>query len=1416
MVVHQECRRKYCHPNSQRVVQSNEQQISSPNTRKSCQNRFDFQTNCLFCGTDAKYKDRKKGYDVFPVRTLEFQSSIKDICKKRCDDWSKIVLGRIEFAQDLPAIEARYHQTCCSNFRSGYQIPLCKKELLEPSKSKKGRPTNVLADHAFSEVIKYFETDANEQMSLSDLVSEMEKLCGTEAYSSVYMKKKLLEHFGDSIMISEVNGKPNIVTFKSTAHGILHSFYHRNGNNDCESETKAIIETAAKLILNDIKSLEKSLEEYPTPSDIMCKDTNRQFVPNSLELFLKLIIDNKSSELKTLSIGQAIVQSSRPRGIISPLQIGLGVQMHHQFGSRFLIDTLSSLGFCSTYQEVQRFERSAAASHGTNIEIIKGQFIQFVADNVDHNIGTLDGHDTFHGMGIVTAVTPKVELKKVIPRCLVTTDDLAAIGNINIHFYRQQSNNMDMMAFRKMAEIADDPYEAFDFLIKVARPLKVQAPSWSGFMQMVRNGSYPGQSSVVMMPMIDLNPSDMSCIYSTLKFVAVQSSRVNSASIITFDQPLYWKALNIVTNEPESSDIKHIVVRLGAFHTQMSFLGSIGRLMENTGLAELLATVYAPNTVGNMLSGKAVSRAIRGHFLVDDALNTILLEQFLPTVQDINTDINNNSEGEAIENDYRTVKESHTLHAKDILEAILENHMNPEAITKDTTLFEMYQTLQNAKSRLADESRTAKLWLQYMDMIDILKKFITAERTGLWKDHCESMQKMLPFFAASGHNLYLKSGYMYLQHMFDLHQTHPSVYRAFCEGHHVIRRSDRFWGGLSSDLIIEQVLMRSVKSVGGMTRGRGMSEAQRSQWLLSMPACADMNNAMQDFTGQKYLSSEQHKDCSEARMNRDEKDREIFLEFLRERNPFSNQQCLRNIETGAVAETNVNVDEAKQIGHNILTEMTEKFVQNYTFKRNQQAITLGTKTSIKVGGDDMQVDPQLLFQRLLTVADDSVDKVEEVFSYELSGHPSSLFDSSGLLREAQKPALATAIWELGECGATEIPLNNICYVLDGGSLVQRLPWRYGSTFHDICNQYVVLVQSNYGRAHIVFDGYINGPSTKDVTHERRRKGVIGTKVNFDAKTPFKTKKEIFLSNHENKQNFINLLGTYLINKECLVTNASDDADLQIVQTAIMKANEKTTVVIGEDTDVLVLLCYHADETKEDIFYRSDIKTGIKKKKVWDIKKTKAVLDSDTCRRLLFIHAFSGCDTTSRLYGIGKGVLLKKVITDTHFQKQADIFLANSTHDEIEEAGEQALICLYNGILNEGVDTLRYKKFVHKANTGTTMVQVQTLPPTKAAAKFHSFRVYLQIQNWIGKELSPLSWGWRKKDLDTKLVPIQTSLPAAPERLLKVIRCCCRINCDTKRCTCRKHGLSCSTCCAECKGTDCSNAHIIDNETQTLQ
>jgi len=52
--------------------------------------------------------------------------------------------------------------------------------------------------------------------------------------------------------------------------------------------------------------------------------------------------------------------------------------------------------------------------------------------------------------------------------------------------------------------------------------------------------------------------------------------------------------------------------------------------------------------------------------------------------------------------------------------------------------------------------------------------------------------------------------------MLKLEDTHPTVHEMFDKhGLHSVRRSDRFWADLSTDLTIEQTMMRSIKKVVG-------------------------------------------------------------------------------------------------------------------------------------------------------------------------------------------------------------------------------------------------------------------------------------------------------------------------------------------------------------------------------------------------------------------------------------------------------------------------------------------------------------------------------------------------------------------------------------------------------------------------
>ena len=110
-----------------------------------------------------------------------------------------------------------------------------------------------------------------------------------------------------------------------------------------------------------------------------------------------------------------------------------------------------------------------------------------------------------------------------------------------------------------------------------------------------------------------------------------------------------------------------------------------------------------------------------------------------------------------------------------------------------------------------------------------------------------------------------------------------------------------------------------------------------------------------------------------------------------------------------------------------------------------------------------------------------------------------------------------------------------------------------------------------------------------------------------------------------------------------------------------------------------------------------------------MKVLKEKLGQEVCSNMLFIHAILGCDTTSRLYGIGRGVSLKKFFASQHFRDLAQVF--NNTpasKEDVVAAGEKALVCVYNGKSDERTEfssiptVLRKGSHEHFASSATEL------------------------------------------------------------------------------------------------------------------
>ena len=88
-----------------------------------------------------------------------------------------------------------------------------------------------------------------------------------------------------------------------------------------------------------------------------------------------------------------------------------------------------------------------------------------------------------------------------------------------------------------------------------------------------------------------------------------------------------------------------------------------------------------------------------------------------------------------------------------------------------------------------------------------------------------------------------------------------------------------------------------------------------------------------------------------------------------------------------------------------------------------------------------------------------------------------------------------------------------------------------------------------------------------------------------------------------------------------VINSAGDADVDIVKAAVTMAYDKSTTLIGEDTDLLCLLLFHTSNGCMDLYFRSDKDKG--NPNVCNIKVFKQALGDYLCSDLLFIHAFTG-------------------------------------------------------------------------------------------------------------------------------------------------------------------------------------------------
>ncbi len=397
VVLHKSC---YCSYTSKEhvkkfVLKRKAESVSSdePPTariRRSQVKEFDFKKQCLFCAepcepVNPKHPDRwdrvvqceRKGIKGAPA----FKQVVLQCCDDRIDAWNREVSMRCHGVHDLAAAEAQYHFRCYDNFR---KIP-------SSDDSEQGLAVD---DGAMKELVD--EMYIHRRLCTWTSIELHEKYV---SYGGELTRKqmfsKLAMHLGDNVVVLSIDGCASIIGFREFVGKIL-----KVAKVDTEDEDAE--DALARKILAESRDIPFTKTKYDLGNFTHAK--TKEHTSATLLRFISKLVSTGEVTKASLSLSQSIQQHIT--NACNQTTLGLGVKLHHKFGSRYITDTLHEHGYIASYDEVRRFRKSAAKYVSENALMLH-QMMGFTKsaglvfgwyDNFDLMVSTPNGCRETHAM----------------------------------------------------------------------------------------------------------------------------------------------------------------------------------------------------------------------------------------------------------------------------------------------------------------------------------------------------------------------------------------------------------------------------------------------------------------------------------------------------------------------------------------------------------------------------------------------------------------------------------------------------------------------------------------------------------------------------------------------------------------------------------------------------------------------------------------------------------------------------------------------------------------------------------------------------------------------------------------------------------------------------------------------------------
>ena len=649
-------------------------------------------------------------------------------------------------------------------------------------------------------------------------------------------------------------------------------------------------------------------------------------------------------------------------------------------------------------------------------------------------------------------------------------------------------------------------------------------PSWTGFNIQTRDSVSTSEDIISYLPTINAPATQMSTVQEILvTSEAIRAFLELNDIVIVLDQALYAKAAEIVWREREK--YRHLLLRLGTFHTIMTVLAIVGKRFQDAGLGDLCVEsgILAGGSLAGVFEGRAYKRGVRVHKCVLEALLRMIWQCFLPWVKDNHPDM------------LETVNELQDLVMNfhgDVGQAAFESLLEQSVVTNVLRLWNDFLNYLRH-----DNGELSAFWMTYVDIIqDILLGLLQASCEGDWDLHLHAIRLMIPWCFAYDRLNYARYLPVYYAEMTNLAASRPEIYQAFKDGNFSVQLTESNpFGRIPVDQTTEVTVNRDTQTVGGTTKF-SLKPGAVSKYYLTAEHRSAFLTKLRNMV-QYIRSSTDHPDLQKSRLQKNEELVTSVEETLANwTNPFECNTDLMNIATGTAA--------SKEVAEDLKNAQTKGEADYATFKRERLESNEPTKkfhdsmkkASLKTFGSAANmrktkcVDGRSVilkadrwwFGRMIVMGQSRNLNLKDLMCFPLGPLPWSLATPDGSLRKTNKAALAKNIKKNAQL-QDSLPAHSAT-IIDGMALVQRAKFDdQQPTFEKIADRIFAMAISEASlstRLDIVFDTY-KPLSIK--YNERANRARAGVQVQNIAPGQKITQWRKFLAQESNKTSLIKFL-----------------------------------------------------------------------------------------------------------------------------------------------------------------------------------------------------------------------------------------------------------------------------------------------------